>query len=371
MKIALTKGTLRVPPTYFALTHAERMRALHEFEMFCLVADVQAETSVPINDYVPARRMKFRSREVLMPAFIPRMVRGVKRFQPDVVHQHFGTWSLAAVEAARRSSATLVTTLHGADVFALKREASTAMARWHHLNLRSANLQSKKLLAVSNFLAGEAVGAGFDSNKLEVHYQGVDTDFFTPDADVPQSASDLPTLLFVGGLSERKGVRDLVYASIAAQKKTPHQLVIAGVGELDEEIRAIIGTELTVKLVGSQDRLAVRELMRNAHALVVPSREHKGWREAAGLVALEASACGTPVIASDCGGLREMLVDGSTGVLVPEGDRVELEGAIRQMLTLSLADYQAMSAAARTFAEQERSLHNSCMELARHYEEAV
>lgn len=372
MRIAVTKGTLRVPPTYFALTHAEHMAELHQFEVFCLVADVHAATSVPIHDYVPFRRLRFRRREVVMPAFIPGMVRGVKNFRPDMVHQHFGTWSIAATQAARSARVPLVTTLHGADVFASKRQPSTAMSRWHHHNIREANEASSKLLAVSNFLAGEAVAAGWNSHKIEVHYQGIDTDYFTPGEENDSlELAEEPMLLFVGGLSERKGIRDLVEASMAAQSRTPHQLVIAGDGELRGEIHETVGHNRRVRLVGSQDRAAIRALMRKAHALVVPSREHNGWREAAGLVALEAAACGTPVIASACGGLGEMVVDGVTGVMTKEGDRRDLSDAIQRMLELPSAEYRRMSAAARRFTVEERSLRSSCADLARHYDEAA
>lgn len=372
MKVAVTKGTLRVPPTYFALTHAELMAGEHEFEMFCLVADVQAATRVPVHDFVPLRRLGFRKREVIMPAFIPAMVHAVTKFQPHLIHQHFGTWALPATRAAKSSRIPLVTTLHGADVFAFGRQASTAMARWHHRNISAANEQSGKLLAVSNFLAGEAVAAGLDRQKLEVHYQGIDTDYFTPDDAVDRAQTDEePVLLFVGGLSERKGVRDLLRASSSVQLQVPHRLVIAGDGELGEHIRQTTASDPRVELVGSQDRAAVRKLLRDAKALAVPSRTHNGWREAAGLVALEAAACGTPVIANNCGGLSEMIVDGTTGVLVEEGNTEALADAIKQMLGLPPDEYRAMSAAARRFTVEERSLHKSCAELADHYDDVL
>jgi glycosyltransferase involved in cell wall biosynthesis len=217
------------------------------------------------------------------------------------------------------------------------------------------------------------VDAGLDSHKIEVHYQGIDTDYFTPatpgdSINVPEND---PMILFVGGLSERKGIRDLLQASVATQSRSPHRLVIAGEGELEDEVRSLAGSSRHINLVGALDRAGIRSLMRSARALVVPSRAHNGWREAAGLVALEAAACGTPVIASDCGGLSEMVVDGQTGVLVREGEPAELAEAIRQMVSLPPAEYSALSSAARVFAVKERSLHKSCAELATHYDEVV
>lgn len=374
MKIALTKGTLRVPPTYFALAHAELMRGQHEFVFFTLVSELSGGvTSIPVNDSVPLPGIGFRRREIIMPTFIPLMISRIRASRPDVIHQHFGTWSVPAVEAARRSAIPLLTTLHGADVFSFARQPVTSMARWHNLNVRKANEQSKKLLAVSKFLADEAIGSGMDSSKLEVHYQGIDTDYFTPsnpgdDTGRHGEADDAPVILFVGGLSERKGVRDLIEASRQAQDANPHRLVIAGSGELKDVVSGMTEGNRAVELVGPQDKASIRTLMREASALVVPSKSYKGWREAAGLVALEAAACGTPVIATDCGGLGEMVLDGLTGILVPEDHPAALADAIAQILRLTTDERIRMSAASRRFAVEERSLRTSCSELTGHYE---
>lgn len=372
MKVAVTKGTLRVPPTYFALTHAEQMGSLHQFEVFCLVSDIRASTSLPIHDYVPLPQLGFRRRELAMPGFIPRMVGGIKKFGPDVIHQHFGTWASAATYSARRLGVPLVTTLHGADVFAFGREPLTAMAKWHHHNIRAVNQQSSRLLAVSNFLANEAVSAGLNPQKLEVHYQGIDTDYFTPaEAGDHSEPGEGPVLLFVGALSENKGIRDLVTASSTIYGSTQHRLVVVGDGILREELRQIIADRPHIQLVGSQPKSIVRDWMRRAQVLIVPSRAYNGAREAAGLVALEAAASGTPVIAYDSGGLREMMIPGTTGLLVEEGHVNELTQTIKDVLALPSREYTAMSAAARHFAVEKRSLKGSCEELARHYDDVT
>lgn len=373
MKIALTKGTLRVPPTYFALAHAELMRGQHEFAFFTLVSELSdGVTSISVNDSVTLPGVGFRRRETVMPAFIPLMIARIRAYRPDVIHQHFGTWSVPAVEAARRSAIPLLTTLHGADVFSFARRPVTAMARWHNLNVRKVNEQSKKLLAVSKFLADVAIESGMDSSKLEVHYQGIDTDYFTPsdpdDTDKEGDTYKAPVILFVGGLSERKGVRELIEASRQAQDANPHRLVIAGSGELKDVVSGLTEGNRAVELVGPQGKASIRALMREASALVVPSKSYKGWREAAGLVALEAAACGTPVIASDCGGLGEMMLDGLTGILVPEDRPAALADAIAQILRLTTDERTRMSVASRRFAVEERSLRASCNELAGHYE---
>ena len=68
--------------------------------------------------------------------------------------------------------------------------------------------------------------------------------------------------------------------------------------------------------------------MQAADAFVCPSR----WAEAAGLVNIEAQACGLPVLASRIGGIPEYVMDGRTGVLFPPGDAEELAAAVRRLL---------------------------------------
>lgn len=367
MKVAISKGTLKIPPTYFAVAHAERLVTEHTVELFTLVADVKPgqSSTVPVHEIVPALGQSFRRREVVMPMFIPSMARAIRNFAPDVIHQHFGVWSVPAVMASRRARIPLVTTLHGFDVFTMFRKPSSMMSRWHRHNMEAVDRTSTKLLAVSEFLAGSAVGAGMDAAKIEVHYQGIDTDYFTPDRS--GATDECPLVVFVGALNAQKGIRDLVAASQALVARVPHRLLVVGDGPLREEIRHMTAATPHVELVGPKDRAGVRELLRKGTVLVVPSKEHNGAREAAGLVALEAQACGTPVVAYASGGLAEMVHAGESGLLVPEGDISALTGSIGEVLGLQTADYRSMRSSARQFVVAERSLTRSCEELIQHY----
>jgi glycosyltransferase involved in cell wall biosynthesis len=273
VKIAITKSTLRIPPTYFAVAHAQHLKDSHDFRVFTLVAEIRDKSiTVPITDFVPGQLLGFRRRELVMPAFMPAMTLAVRRHKPDVIHQHFGTWSRPAVDAARLSEVPLITTLHGSDVVSLANPADTMMAKWHHRNVLAAAAQSQRLLAVSNYLAGQATALGMDADKIEVHYQGVDTDYFAP-----------------------------------------------------------------------------------------------GAREAAGLVVLEAQACGTPVLAYRSGGIPEMLDDGTTGLLAGEAEFSQLRDGLLELLSLGDASYHNMRRAARQFVVENRSLAVSARQLDAHY----
>lgn len=371
MRIAVTKSTLRIPPTYFAIDHARLLADRHEFQVFTLAAEVRDESvTVPVRDFVPFRSLPFRQRELTIPLFLPAMTGAISRYRPDVIHQHFATWSKPAADASARSGRPLLTTLHGADVMMALREPRTAMERWHHRNVRLASDRSSRLLAVSEYLAGRAVAAGFDPAKLVVHYQGIDTDIFTP-AEGPRDSSASPLVVFVGALNEDKGVRDLVEASLALAATAEHRLVIAGGGPLETELRERAAGSEHIRFAGRIDRSGVRELLREADVFVLTSREHRGRREPAGLVLLEAQASGVPVLTYDSGGMPEMVRAGETGLVVPEADREALRDGLRELLSLRPEERRRMGEAARAFVVAERSLAVSAEQLERHYEEVA
>ena len=372
LRVAITKGTLRIPPTYFALSHAEVLGADHDFRAFTLVSEVLDHAlQTDVRDFVPRRSGTFRSRELVMPAFMPVMTAALLRYRAQVIHQHFATWSLPAVAAARLARTPLLTTLHGADVYVAGRKPVTAMQRWHHENIRAANAQSRRLLAVSKYLADTAVANGYRGSTMEVHYQGIDATFFTPPEQPPRATADPPIILFVGALVHRKGVLDLARAARILAEKHPHRLVFVGDGPLHAALEAELREHPDARVLGSLNRESVRGWMRQAHLLAVPSQEENGWREAAGLVSLEAEACGTPVVAYASGGISEMVLDGETGLLAAEADLGALTDSLAQVLALPDAEYQAMRARARDFVVTSRSLETSCAELEQHYRDVI
>jgi glycosyltransferase involved in cell wall biosynthesis len=116
--------------------------------------------------------------------------------------------------------------------------------------------------------------------------------------------------------------------------------------------------------VGALDRAAVRERMRAADALVLPTRTMAGGRaEAAGLVLLEAQACATPVVVNAVGGTPEMMVDGSTGFAAREGDSGSLAEALTRILAMPDGELAGMGCQARRWVVAERSLAASTREL--------
>lgn len=370
MRIAITTSVLRIPSTYFVVDHAQRLRDRHDFRVFALAARVEdPRITVPIQDF-GLRSLPFGQRMRLAPFSIPALGRAVRAFAPDLVHQHFATWCTPAVSTARSLHSPLITTLHGYDVMLARRPPTSLLERWHHVNIGQAQRHSARFLAVSEYLASVAVTAGFDANRVQVHYQGVDTDFFTPenrDSSDSDAADAPPLVLFVGSLTANKGPFDLVAASRALAATTEHRLVIVGSGPLAARLAAETAADDHIQLVGSADRAGIRQWMRRASVAVLPATEHNGQREAAGLVLLEAQACGTPVVAYASGGTPEMVAPENTGGLVPEGDVLALADGIRTLLALTAAEYASLARSSRDFVVEQRSLGASAEQLATHY----
>jgi D-inositol-3-phosphate glycosyltransferase len=184
---------------------------------------------------------------------------------------------------------------------------------------------------------------GADPERAIVIPCGVDTALFRP-GDRDESRARIggdatPLVLYVGRIAPIKGLETLLDA-IAHLRRDGSQvrLLIVG-GEADEptngheaEIRQrvdALGLRDVVRFVGAQPQDVLRDFYVAADVTVLPS-----YYESFGMVALEAMACGSPVIASRVGGLATTVRDGVTGFLVPDGDA----SALAERLEAVLAD---------------------------------
>ena len=364
MRVALTKGTLLVPPTYFALSHALAMPEL-DWRVFTLAARIaDPAVTIPVDEAAPrALGSPLPVRVAAQARGLGRMCRAIAAWDPDVIHQHQATWSLPAVGAARETGAPLVVTLHGGDAYL--RLGRGAGAAWNARNRTAAFEGASRLLAVSRYLADVALEAGADPARLSVHYQGVDTHWWTPAPTTAESREE-PVVLFVGALSRLKGVDDLARASATLAGRRPHRLVLVGDGPLEAGLRA--GAPAHVTFAGRLDREGVRDWMRRAHVLVLPTKPTEGRQEAAGLVLLEAQACGVPVIAYRTGGTPEMIAPGAS-LLTAERTPDALARSIDEALAWSPDERADRGAACRDWVTRERSLRGATVQLRAIYDD--
>jgi glycosyltransferase involved in cell wall biosynthesis len=268
---------------------------------------------------------------LLLPAFLASYARAARRVSrdADLVHAHWLPSALPAVKTRK----PFVLQLWGTDVELGRR------ARWaaRHL-VRRARL----VICPSHALVEDAHTLG--AREVRVVPGGVEIPEAVGRPDEP------PHALFVGRLSEEKGVDEL----LAATSELPR--VIVGDGPLRDRVPDAVGFVAPRELGRYYERAAV---------VVCPSR-----REGYGVVAREAMAHGRPVVATAVGGLADAVEDGVTGLLVPPRDPVALRAAVERLL----ADGElrrTLGANAREAAAERFSWAASTSETIRAYRDAL
>ena len=182
--------------------------------------------------------------------------------------------------------------------------------------------QAAGLLAVSKDLAAQMAAMGMPSEKIALHYTGLDRDRFRPFAH-PQLRRQLseelgfdlsgnaPLLACVGALIERKGQAIAIRALAGIPEA---RLMLIGKGEDEAALRALAaseGVEARVFFAGSVDHDVMPLLLSAADVMVLPTANEglaNAW--------VEALACGTPVVTCDVGGARELIASETAGRLV-------------------------------------------------------
>ncbi|MGH8488247.1 MAG: glycosyltransferase [Gammaproteobacteria bacterium] len=284
---------------------------------------------------------------LLVPGFLfgllGRTWRLVRVWRPHVIHAH---WllpqGLVVAMLARIDPAVppFLVTSHGADLFALRSKSLQALKRFV---LRRA----AAVTVVSSAMRDELRHMGGDAGKVDVQPMGVDLgERFTPDARVARSHDEL---LFVGRLVEKKGLRHLIDAMPTILKTHPSAfLTVAGFGPEEDERRAQaarLGLHDKVRFLGAVRQEELPTLYRRAAVFVAPFVEAaSGDREGFGLVTVEATGCGCPVVVSDLPAVRDVFAEGGVSLVRP-GDPNALASACIEV-------FQAESAQSRERLER-------------------
>jgi D-inositol-3-phosphate glycosyltransferase len=259
----------------------------------------------------------------------------------DVFHSHHWFSGMAALPVARELGVPHVISFHS--IAADDSEPLSAGERAESLGRRAGETllarESDLVITVSRAEANTVVDRlGGSASRIAVVSPGVDATMFHPSESSAESLEPTgPNYVVVAGrLQPLKGL-DLAIAAVAAVPADVRpELVIAGdasddfTGYIDEltDLAASLGIAGGVRFVGPQSRSRLAALMCESRLVLVPSHS-----ETYGLVALEASASGVPVVAAAAGGLCEAVLDGETGVLLHSREPAAWAEAITTVLT--------------------------------------
>jgi len=289
----------------------------------------------------PARRLPEERTLAFSAAYAAGLERHWAVAPPDVVHAHSWTSGVVALAAARQSGVPVVLTFHGLEG---AHDAGRLVAQRSSGDGPSTRSRMERALArdVSHVVAGSSEEVfqlmrwGAHRRALTVIPSGVDVPRCSAAAspDV-RLAGGGPQMLAVGRLGDGDGLR----TAVAAIAKVPGaHLVLAVLPEPDgEPAHAVLGRlQEQARRYAVADRVHVHgplapaelpALLRAATAVVtVP------WAEPSGAIAVQAMACGAPLVASAVGAHLDTVVDGSTGVLVPPAHADALAAALRSLL---------------------------------------
>lgn len=233
------------------------------------------------------------------------------------------------------------------------RETSPPVAAYVYLWERLIPLIYRRewVQVVSQDTAAELAGMGFAKDRIRVVYNGIDCTRYTPAPDLEELTAEKPYLLYMGRIKRYKRLELILKAfSWAAghglDRRT--RLVFAGGGDDYPRLKAgagRLGIQDRTNFLGRVSEEVKIDLLQ--HALcVLNSSPKEGW----GITNMEASACGTPVIASRSPGLRESVKDGESGFLFNPGDIADFGSQIIRVVS----DPQLrgkLSQGARRFAE--------------------
>ncbi len=299
-------------------------------------------------------------------------------FRPDVTYVHKMS-NLKVLEALRQSEATITRMVHDHDLYCMRSYKYNYFTRhicerplssycvfpcgacvvrdhdgpfplkWNSyaakVREREINRKFHRLIVATQFMKDELLRNRFDADRIEIHPP------VPPKADVSwrSSFSDRNYIIYAGQIIRGKGV-DVLLESLA-QVRVPFTCFIFGDGDhrdYCERLSRKLGLTNRVFFKGfvSADEIAI--FYRECSAVAVSSV----WPEPFGAVGLEAMRFGLPVVAFDVGGIKEWLIDGHNGFLVPSMDRAAFAARLEELLANKTLGRQMGERGRQLVAEQ-------------------
>jgi phosphatidylinositol alpha-mannosyltransferase len=249
----------------------------------------------------------------ITPYGVARMHEELRTGRYDVVHIHEPVAPLASWVATDATRLPLVGTFHSYSENRLSNGIANLIGARRVLNRLHVRI------AVSE--AAAWTGRRFFGG----HYRVIPNGVHINGASSERGPSDKLEIVFVGQAVERKGLPLLMRAFEALRDHIPTELTVIGASA--EELGPMMLDDRGVRVLGKVSEEDKRRELERAHVLCAPSLRGESF----GMVLTEAFAAGTPVVASDIAGYRDVVRDGIDGVLVPPGDAQALAEVLREL----------------------------------------
>ena len=322
-----------------------------------------APASLEILTHEEGAPSKMASKPWLQLLAIPYIISGFfrcisicRKFKPDVIHAHWPfPHAYIALGAAKLFRIPLVLNFHGAELLLIRKK------KWVKPLLKFAIGQAQAVFANSSFTAGKI--KALRNVDVEWSPYGTTLESSAPEGDnatatiVPHPVDGKFKILFVGRHIERKGICYLIEAA----KHLPRdqfEIRIVGVGDLTDKLKAQAAEvakstdAAEIIFTGKLSPEALANEYRTANVFTLPAIvDSKGDTEGLGVVLIEAMELGLPVVASNVGGIPDVVVDGVSGILVPEKDPEALAGAYRRLAAEPELVKQLLAGAQKRIAE--------------------
>lgn len=258
-------------------------------------------------------------------ALVSTMVSVVNNYDLDVLHVHYAIPHASSAYFAQQilkdagKNIPYITTLHGTDITLVGRDKTYAPIVTFSLN------QSTAITAVSHNLKQETLNNFNIQKEIDVIYNFVDVQRFQRKEKEHFKRMIAPNgeriITHVSNFRKVKRVDDVIKIFEKIRKEVPSKLIMIGDGpertEAEELVKQFCNLQTDVRFLGKQEQ--VEEIFSISDLFLLPSAY-----ESFGLAALEAMACGIPVISSNAGGLPEINQQGVTGYLSDVGDVADM-----------------------------------------------
>lgn len=275
-----------------------------------------------------------------------------RKFRPDVIHAHWPfPHAYIALGAAKLFRIPLVLNFHGAELLLIRKK------KWVKPLLKFAIGQAQAVFANSSFTAGKIKALRNVDVEWSPYGTTLESGNASGDEIAPHPINGKFKILFVGRHIERKGICYLIEAA-KYLPRNQFEIRIVGVGDLTDKLKTQ-ATEVSTTPDAAEiiftGKLSPEELAneyKTANVFTLPAIvDSKGDTEGLGVVLIEAMELGLPVVASNVGGIPDVVVDGVSGILVPEKDPQALANAYKRLAADPELLKQLLTGAQKRIAE--------------------